>query len=332
MRLMNAWNCIRPIAIALLLASCEDAGPTLIEAPLGEFPSSVEQLGIYPDPADLDTVDVRAVAYAPTHQLWTNGADKHRYVVLPEGETIDAADPERWTFPTGTLLFKTFAYPREDGTSRPVETRVMRLNEEGEWDFASYRWDGDGRGGARAELRVAETVPVDAFGESFDHAIPSQRQCRQCHEAGRRRVLGLNDRSLADDTNQIDRLVESGAIDLGARTPLVIPAHESADERAVIAYAWANCAHCHDGSVGTNAAFDLRPEVFLENTIDRETESEASAAGIRVVPGDPDTSVIVSAMLDDDGARAMPPLGVQRRDAESIALIRRWIAALPSTR
>ena len=220
-----------------LLASCGDEGPTLIEAPLGAFPASVAQLGIYPDPADLDTVDARAVPYAPSHALWTNGSAKLRYVVLPEGETIDASDPERWTYPTGTLIFKTFAYPREDGSLRPVETRVMRLAEDGDWEFASYRWADDGRSGARAELRVAERVPVQAFGESFEHTIPSERQCRQCHEAGQRRTLGLSDRSLADPgdggESELDRLVAAGAVELGDRAPLVIPAQADADTSRV---------------------------------------------------------------------------------------------------
>lgn len=336
---MDAWKYSKPLASWLfagaLLVSCGDAGPTLIEAPLGDFPASIEQLGIHPDPADLEAVDARALPYAPAHALWTNGSEKYRYVVLPEGETIDASDPERWSYPAGTLIFKTFAYPRADGSMRPVETRVMRLAEDGDWEFASYRWDPDGRGGSRAALRVAETVPVEAFGESFEHTIPSERQCRQCHESGQRRTLGLSDRSLAEPVaggeSELARLVAAGAVELGDRTPLVIPEQADADTRAVIAYVWANCTHCHDGSPGANAAFDLRPEVFLENTIDRDTESEASAAGVRIVPGDPDASVVLSAMVDEDGARAMPPVGIDRRDAEAIALIRRWIAALPPT-
>lgn len=336
---MNDWKYSKPFASWLvagaMLASCADPGPTLIEAPLGAFPASVEQLGIHLDPADLETVDPRAIPYAPAHALWTNGSAKLRYVVLPEGEVIEASDAERWVFPVGTLIFKTFAYPRADGSLRPVETRVMRLGEDGDWDFATYRWSADGREGSRAAERVAEAVPVEAFGESFDHTIPSERQCRQCHEAGQRRVIGMSDRSLAEPDaggeSELDRLVAAGAVELGGRAPLVIPEQSDADTRAVIAYVWANCTHCHDGSVGSNAAFDLRPEVFLENTIDRDTESEASAAGVRIVPGDPDSSVVLSAMLDSDGARAMPPLGVDRRDDEALALIRRWIAALPPT-
>lgn len=327
----------RPISLAALvltssvaaLASCAmPAGPMLIDEPLGDFPSALSGLGLYPS-GGIDQVDERAFEYAPTHELWSNGSQKFRYLVLPAGTKIAADDAEEWTFPSGTLIFKTFAYPRADGSLRPVETRVMRLTASGKWEFASYRWTSD-RGGIRAELEVAELVSVDAFGETFDHAIPSLRQCRQCHEAGSRRTLGLNDRSMVDvidGSSELERLIAAGWVDLGGREPTSIPESDP-QERAVIAYVWANCTHCHNGEALPSASFDLAPEVFLANTINRRTESEAASAGVRIIPGDPDGSVIVGAMLDDDDARAMPPIGVQRRDAAAIEQISQWIAGL----
>ena len=317
--------------LAAPAAAC-DGGPTLLDAPLAEPPDDADDLGLFADVARLEVVDPRAIEYRPAHELWSNGADKRRWVVLPAGEHADATDPEAWEWPVGTLFFKAFSF-RADATSAPspVELRMIRRDSDG-YTYAVYRFDADGHA---TRLPGLTPVPVDVTTAdgTLTHEIPSQRQCRQCHEAGRRRTLGLNDLSLADtpvggDRPEIDRLVELGVADLGGRAPVRIE-HPDPDTQAVLAYVWANCAHCHDGSVGPNSSFDLRPAVMLENTIDQPTASEAATEGIRIIPGDPDGSIVYRALADEEGARAMPPVGVQLRDAAAIALFRRFIENLP---
>ena len=81
---------------------------TLLTAPLGDLPSKLSEVGLYRG-AGLDA-RAPALAYEPGYPLWSDGGDKRRAIVLPEGASIDGSDPENYLMPLGTLIFKTFAF------------------------------------------------------------------------------------------------------------------------------------------------------------------------------------------------------------------------------
>jgi hypothetical protein len=202
----------------------------------------------------------------------------------------------------------------------------MRRAAEG-WEFAAYRWLPDGSEGELldGESEVAVTVSTD--GATFDHEIPSRLACRACHESARAQVLGFSELQLNHD-GTLERFQTMLAPGLPEQ-----PASISADdptERDVLGYLTGNCVHCHNGQgVGPNSVYDLSHEVAFANLINQETDSSATAFGLRVVPGDPDGSILMRGLLRDDGdAKAMPPVGVQLRDEQAIALFRAWILAL----
>ena len=267
--------------------------------------------------SDLGDLDEEATSSAPAYPLWTNGSDKSRWLALPEGGQIDNSS-EHWSFPDGSMLFKEFRF------GVVVETRVLRAVAGG-WDYAVYIQEGD-----VASLwndKVQLPVAVEVEGQPFDHVVPNRLDCRSCHEAHPTGVIGASDLQLADSLDQLD----------GAGLLAYPPAESEpiVDEdpllEALKRYALGNCVHCHDGRNGENNAYDLSPDVFVENTVDRATEGLASAAGIRVVPGSPEESVLFAAMsgeTDDPEVKPMPPLGVQRLDTEAIALLRTWIESL----
>ena len=287
--------------LSILLLGCGGAEPTLLDDPLAPFPERLSGLGLYPDPADPDTASDQVIAYAPRHSFWSNGAAKDRFLAAPA--PIDMSDPDAWGFPVGTLLFKTFRFP---GAAAPTETRVLRRGEE-RWEYAAYRWrDGEPEGDL---LDLAEPVPapVTVDGEAFDHLIPSRFDCRTCHEAAPVPVLGYAELALAE---------------IEGETEL---------ETEVLGYLAGNCAYCHDGTTGPANGFDLRPAAALDSMICHETNESHTAAGYRIVPGDPAASVLflaVSGETDDPEVKAMPPVGVQHRDAAGIELLRAWIESL----
>ena len=197
--------------------------------------------------------------------------------------------------PPGSVWFKEIAI---DGV--PVETRVIRLDDHGP-AYAVYLHDETGEASLITEGAM---VPIAAKG--FEHRVPATRQCARCHEAGAGPILG------------------------GVEAE---PSESSADPETawVIDYVQGNCAHCHNGSGAPGASFDLRSPVFLANTVGRSTEGSASASGTRVVPGDPEASVLLRALRGDPGVAPMPPLGVQLRDEIAIARIGAWIESLDRT-
>jgi hypothetical protein len=326
------------VAIALA-AACGHRDPptvpTLIDLPLSELPPLLSGTGLFLDVRDPSRVDERAVASAPQYALWSNGSDKQRHIVLPEGETITQT-VAGFVFPEGTLVYKSFAFADADQADGMfyAELRVMRLGGEG-WEFAAYRYDDDRQDGVLLEGRRAEAVEVpDSDGDAFEHSVPSTRQCRTCHESSPVEVLGFSALQLDyddGDGNVLSRLEDAGLF----QDPVEHVARiDSGDEETdwVLGYVVGNCAHCHNGFTDlANSSFDLRPEVFLEQTIDRDTESSGSGIGTRIVAGSADDSVLYLAFTgrdNDTGIEAMPPLGVQLRDTAAAERLGAWIEGL----
>lgn len=309
--------------IALLaLSACGE--PTWADDPEGPLPERLSEVGVYADPADLESLHPRAIAYAPVHPLWSNGSDKARALLLPDGAAIDNADREAWVVPEGALFFKTFSYE-----GRPIETRVIRrgATDEGEdeWEYAVYRWDEDGADATLMDdLSVATPVEVTAGGDTFEHEIPSLRQCRTCHEANDTVVIGFEEVQLAPALGDLDgRGVFAQAV---PETPEAI-AHPDPRTEEVLGYLQGNCVHCHNGIAGPASSFDMRHEVALDNLVGVMTGTSAAEAGIRVVPGDPESSVLFRSFTGMNEL-PMPPAGVQRRDAAAIEMFRAWIESL----
>lgn len=323
---------------ALLCAACGDddaqeppqpaALGAWFKAPQQALPSKLSGFGLYADPKDLAKVPPGVITYTPKHPLWSNASEKTRHLVVPQGQTIDNSG-QAWALPVGSVLFKTFSYEQAGGALRHIETRVMRLGDEG-WEYGSYLWDEDGKDATQLDMRRA--VPVEVTlegGERFEHMVPNKLECRSCHEASPSFVLGLSQLQLPQ--GQLEGDTEDSLMQ-----PLQPAAALDDDPETawVKGYMLGNCAHCHNGwGQSPNSTYSLLPDDLLAQTINKDTEGNASAVGKRIIPGDPEGSVLYQALKgydDDPELKAMPPLGVQRRDQEAIERIKRWILSLPT--
>lgn len=314
----------------LLLPGCgsdpvdEAREPTWLDTPEAELPEMLSEVGLY-EKLSPRKASNQVVAYQPRAPLWSNGLYKERFIAVPAGQTIDATG-NVWKFPENTLLFKTFS-----GDDGPVETRVVRLRDDGP-EFAIYLWDGDDAILQDGERGIDLEVPLGD--DTTPHEVPSVRSCQQCHESAKSPVLGFGPTELSGkdeiSREQLERLVEAAA--LPNKPDLDTSLDEFSDmDREVLSYFVGNCVHCHNGSGGLASSFDLTPAVAFDNIIDHPTESSASAVGVRVVPGEPEESILFEAFsgeTDDREVKPMPPVGVQRRDATGIELLRSWIESL----
>jgi hypothetical protein len=303
------------------------------DEPAQELPQQLSGFGLFPSPDNLDQVPDGALYYEPAYPLWSNGSSKYRHVVLPDGASIDTS-AATWQFPTGTLIFKTFAYATgssEAGSPlTPVETRVLRRLED-RWEYAVYLWNESGQDATQLDLLRPVDVPVTmADGTSFVHEVPNKLQCRSCHEAGADLVLGINARQFSDGPeSQVADWHEKGYVSTLPQAPAPLEGDELT--RWVKGYALGNCVHCHNDGDAANSSYSLYPEDFVANTVNQPTEGNASVAGTRVVPGEPEESVLYLAVRGDEDnqeLKAMPPEGVQVRDDEALAQIRAWIESL----
>ena len=309
----------------------------LVLNPLDAIPETMAEVGLYPLAPDLSVVAPVAHLYEPASPLWSSGSDKTRYVVIPDGGQVDNSG-ELWSYPTGTLFFKTFTFWDADGVQRPYETRLMRRTEDG-WDFVTYVWNEDGTDAVASDMR--RPIRVDVFtedGTPVNHAIPSLLQCRKCHESSQVGALGFSEIQLSeagsDGEPQLARLHAAG---LFAAAPPAEPdrvTHPDALTEEFLRYLQGNCVHCHNGwDDGANSSYDLRYGAALDNLINRETESSVSAVGVRVIPGNPEESILfeaVSRITDEQDIEFMPPVGIDLVDPYAVDLIRRWIESLPN--
>jgi hypothetical protein len=257
---------------------------------------------------------VHGEPFEPLYPLGGDGLTKERVLFVPEGAEIET-DAGQYDFPVGTVFVKSFFAPSAQSTDHdPIERRVL-VRTSTEWRYGVYVWD-ETVGDAVLTTGAQEiAVPyVDVQGNERTHIVPSTRQCRTCHESGTARILGYDD------------------VQLG-RVPLSTTLDEDALE--IAGFFRGNCTHCHNGSRMGSAAFDLRADVFLANTLCAQTTGSASGIGVRIDPGSPSTSILYRAMAGGDavsGIKAMPPLGVDRPDPESLERMRRFIESLSDER
>jgi len=305
--------------VALALGACGEAAPTgWIVDREGEAPELLSEWGIYPamDPADPSPA---AFAYEPRHPLWSNGTRKHRAFVLPEGATLARGTEEgQWSFPAGTLLFKTFS--DDDG---PVETRVVELEGEG-WSYRVFRWNEARTEATLADIDGAEELTLTIDGEPAAHSVPSRRQCVTCHESAPAVWLGFGAHQRSEAL--VDELGSAGVLGDAPVTVATVDTGDPASD-VVVGYLQGNCVHCHNGIAGPANSFDLRPSVALSNTVGVPTGSSAAEAGTRIVPGSAEESVLFRS-LSGLNELPMPPVGVDERDGPMIDTIRAWIEGL----
>ncbi len=156
----------------------------------------------------LSSADV--VPFSPQYPLWSDGAAKRRWIYLPPGTSIDAARPDAWEFPRGTKLWKEFSH------GRALETRFLSRGMDGIWRFGSYVWNVDGSDATLAPAGGVRDLPASgAPGERY--TIPSENDCRACHEAAPVPVLGFSALQLSPDRDPLAPHAE-GSVDTNLTT------------------------------------------------------------------------------------------------------------------
>ncbi len=186
------------------------------------------------------------VPYDLNSPLFSDYAHKLRTMWMPQGAAAGYAGTASFDFPVGTILSKTFYYPRAVGGAakvlrtydqshdfsgegldlsavRLVETRLL-VRREGGWEALPYVWNA---AQTDAELaRTGDEVPLELVAagepnEAFTYVVPNENQCAGCHvtDVGTKALgpLGLKARHLNRDypyasgvENELTHLVKAG--------------------------------------------------------------------------------------------------------------------------
>jgi hypothetical protein len=338
---------------ALCLVAFAPSGLSAGDA-ISKLPRTLRDTGLFA-PGTPRTVRDGIVGFSPQYPLWSDGAEKRRWLFLPPGTFIDAARPDEWVFPRGTRLWKEFALG-----GRPVETRYIERLRDGSWRFATYVWNEAGDDAVLAPEQGIAALPVRGA-PNGRYAVPSRDDCLACHESTAVPVLGLGALQLSPDRDPLapaGRPRRDAEVDLRGlvargwlrrlpaallERPPVIPAATPV-ERAALGYLHANCGHCHNASdarVPVDLTLQQRvadPEAArreaLRSALDAPSRYRPPGAerALVVAPGHPEHSVLATRMQSRDPRTQMPPLGTSISDPDGLALVKRWIAAASSHR
>ncbi len=299
-------------------------------------PSTLSAFGFFAGAPDRPTPGM--IPYRLRSALFSDYANKDRWIVLPPGERMQADGDGLLRFPVGTAIIKSFGYTQADGSYRTVETRLLLHRTTG-WVALPYIWRADG---TDADLRLAGgRVPVtftDPAGNArtISYAVPNRNQCLNCHQLnGVMTPIGPRLRNLDLAPAHRDRVV--GADWSRANMPRWDDAAAPLDGRAR-AYLDINCAHCHrtGGSANNSGLYlDYDQRDLSALGLYRRPVAAGRGSGGRdydIAPGHADRSIFAYRMNSTDPGIAMPELGRQTVHDEGVVLIRDWINAMPVDR
>lgn len=298
-------------------------------------PSNLADTGCV-DPADPTQPASGLVPYAPAAPFWSDGLDKHRWVALPNGGTIDVGAEDDWAFPPRTVTVKHFEL-----NDRLIETRLFMRHPDGEWAGYTYEWNSQNTAATRIDGGATRAI------DGQDWIFPSQTDCLACHTEAAGFVLGLETAQMnapftypasGISDNQVRVFNHIGMFSVEIPEPLdQQPALASPQDATAgltaraRAYLHTNCAQCHQPNGPTPTDLDLRYGTPLAQTDACDTVPQRGDLGIAdariIAPGDASRSVLVARVNRRD-ADGMPPLASSLVDDDGVALLAAWTDGL----
>jgi hypothetical protein len=298
----------------------------------------------------LRTLNEGVSAFTPGYELWSDGANKNRWIFLPPGTQIDnggngqAGTMDGWIFPVGTKAWKQFSFG-----DRLVETRLVWKRTDG-WFETTYLWSSD-YSSAIEHTSGLLVEGVDAEGARYQ--IPSSATCGRCHGGAGDELLGfeaINLSALRAQGLTLDELSRRALLTQIPDQPYLVPGEPDAE--ASLGWLHANCgAACHNERMFPGPLWmRLRLQTDQLDSVE-STETWRTAMNQatvywplapctdgpwkRISPSNPDCSTVVyrdSVRDPYPGSllNQMPPLVSHRVPVDAVETLRRWIASFPA--
>ena len=291
------------------------------------------------------------IAYRLNSALFTDFANKYRYVFIPPGEQATYLAQEAFNFPVGTVLVKVFALPQSASSDAIMEIRLLIHRTRG-WIGLAYRWQEGEENGVldlNGENITTQVWHDDHFSE-LTYNIPSAGNCKICHQFNvndtslmtpigpKARLLNLSLQTQDGSINQLQWWQQLGLlINLPEDSSTIEFAPDWHDEHYALqnrakAYLDINCSHCHRDE-GAAALSGLRLEYWRELSYQHGICNPAHGwrgGGYDIWPGNGDVSSLPLRMELTAATDRMPPIGRSLTDQAAVDLMRTWINSLPA--
>ena len=352
--------------LLVLLAGCTPE-PRVFTA--DSFPDELSAWGLVTVNGDKLTLHESTTAYDLSTPLFTDYAHKLRTLWTPAGTQGEVDAAGIFHLPVGSVISKTFYYPRRgaelvhttdsdrhfnpDGLDLGhvylLETRLLVRLEDG-WHGLPYVWNEDQTEATLEITGAVMPVAVSGLGE-FNYIVPDFNQCQGCHVTDLKvesmQPIGLKARHVAKPYSHLhqtqdqltylaerhDLLVSDGDYEVIAAAD-----NESLDlEQRARGYLDINCGHCHSptGAADTSGML-LNIEESEAVKLGRCKPPIAAGQGTGghlygIDPGNSTESILVFRMQSLDPGAMMPELGRSLVHAEGVELISAWIDGMTGT-
>jgi len=292
------------------------------------------------------------IPYELRTPLFSDYAQKLRFVRVPNGSKVKFVGKEVFDFPVGTVLIKNFYYANDlrmpEKGRKIMETRLL-VHESSGWENLVYIWNDDQTEAAldlAGDTKQVSWTDEKGKKQKLDYIIPNKNQCKGCHSFNNKvKPIGPTARQLNGDfnyksgtENQLTHwektgLLESLPKDLNHIDKIAVwddPQSGTLDQRA---RAWLdiNCAHCHRPE-GPGSTSGLYLSYYENNKTALGIFKTPVAAGrgsggfeYDIEPGKPEKSILVYRIHSSDPGIMMPEIARRLVHKEGVELIRQWI-------
>jgi uncharacterized repeat protein (TIGR03806 family) len=290
------------------------------------------------------------IPYDLNTPLFSNYAEKLRFIKLPAGTKAIYTEIAALDFPKGTVVIKNFYYPNDfrnpEKGRRIMETRLL-VNEEAGWVAYPYVWNDeqtDAEYDVAGDLKDISYINSNGKKISIHYIIPNKNQCKGCHLKGDKIVLigptaGQLNSELLYETGKQNQLQYWQQHNLISGMPDINSAGTFPDwddkrqptENRARAYLDVNCGNCHhpQGPANTSGLFlNYTQTNSVQLGIMKSPVAAGRGAGknlFDIVPGKPHKSILTYRMQINDPGAAMPELGREQIHKEGVELITKWI-------
>ena len=274
-------TCAALLVAAMFLGGCQRSEAPVLFHPQGQ-PQTLGEWHVLSSDGKQLTLNHGVEPYALNSALFSDYAHKLRTIWMPEGKKAKYSANDAFDFPVGTIISKTFYYPRgQDGAVlrvaeqkgesangldlskvRLIETRLLVRRENG-WVALPYVWNEEQTEATLA--RAGDVVPLTmhkpdgSAKTSFAYMVPDENQCAGCHSTNNTtrelHPIGPKARHLNRDDpwhegqNQLARMVSLGRLEGLPATGVPHNARfddaSASIESRARAYLDVNCGHCH---------------------------------------------------------------------------------------
>ncbi|WP_323788897.1 FG-GAP-like repeat-containing protein [Psychroserpens sp.] len=324
--------------------------PTTTPVGNNGIPALLSQTGAFANLLTL-TPSPGLIPYDMIEPFWSDGADKKRWMAVPNDGTYDTADEQitfsnddAWDFPRGSVLIKHFEI---DG--QRLETRFEVKGDDDVYYYLTYKWNSAQTDADLLNAAVDEDVVVNGVTQSWHY--PSRNECVSCHFPQNGSVLGPKTRNLnkailypstGQTENQLVYLSGLGLItetittgNVGSYSAVAAKDDLSASlEDRARSYIDVNCSSCHNPTVDNIAMFDARYTTPLgnQNIVYGDVVYDEGLNNPKVIiPQDVSNSMAHFRMNSTQTGIEMPPIAKDVVDAAGVQLIEDWINSLTPT-